>query len=471
MAWYDSDYVYKKKITIDHTKVSGDEVDFPVLISVTDANLRDVANGGNVKNASGYDIIFTNSAENTQLKHEIEKYTNTSGLLVFWVKVPSLSSVADTDIYIYYSKVGVGADPSTTDTWDSDFKAVYHMNEAAGNLADSTANGNSGIAVGIPTYSQAGKIGDCITFSGDDYFTGVLPHADFSLTDGMCEFWNKNGAVVDLDIMVGWAYTGDNRLYFGTHTGLNRWYAGWGSTFTTFGTMDTNWHYQAYRAFAGFRLKVYLDAVIPPTLDVISGAFVTQDDLIIGTGVAIDANRAYVGDIEEVRFSSSNRGENWMETTFEAQSSPSTFMSFGLEQSIIPPCDGQSFSLYGTSTTIVFPYPKWGTPSNRIDKTVDLLDFWDDDLDTIDKGISTQPLTLAGAVCKCGTGIWENYAKVSTWLDSIKTAMNDGEEFEINELGGCINGVYVVKNFVFNTIKKFPNCYEWSLSLERVRDT
>lgn len=471
MAWYDDNYGYKKKITIDHTKVSGDEVDFPVLVSVTDANLRDEANGGNVKNSDGYDIIFTNSAENTQLKHEIEKYTNTSGLLVFWVKVPALSSVADTDIYIYYGKAGVGVDPSTTDTWDSDFEAVYHMNEAAGNLVDSTANANSGTAVGTPTYSQTGKIGDCITFSGDDYFTGVLPQADVPIDDGVFEFWCKNGITVGLDIMIGWVYAGNNRLFLGINTATSEWYTGWGSTYTKWGTTDTNWHFHTYRAGAGHTLKGYIDSATPPGLDVNSNAFTRQDDLLIGTGVAIDATRAYVGDIEEVRISGSLRSENWMETTFETQNDPAGFMSFGSEEGrTTAPCRGKYFSLHGTATTILFPYPEWGTPSNRVDKTVDLLDFWDDDLDTIDRGINTQPLTLAGTVCKCGTGVWENYAEVGVWLDSIKTAMNDGEEFEINELGDCINGVYIVKDFTFNTIKKYPNCYEWNLSLERVRD-
>jgi hypothetical protein len=48
--------------------------------------------------------------------------------------------------------------------------------------------------------------------------------------------------------------------------------------------------------------------------------------------------------------------------------------------------------------------------------------------------------------------------------------MNDGETFEINELGDCLNGIYVINDFTFDTIKGEPDSFAWSLNLERVRD-
>ena len=142
-------------------------------------------------------------------------------------------------------------------------------------------------------------------------------------------------------------------------------------------------------------------------------------------------------------------------------------------------CSCPSFTLRGESTTLHFPKPAWANPNNSIDKNIKLFNFWDGDIDTVDAGINTQPLTMGGTICTCG--IWEGLcfpicfpagwdSAISCWLDSIETAMNDGEEFEINELGDCLNGVYIVKNFIFSTIKKSPFCFEWSLVLERVRD-
>lgn len=476
MVWYDTNYSYKKKITIDRTKVSGDEIDFPVLISVTDNDLRDEANGGHTKSANGYDIIFTNSAENTQLKHEIEKYTNTNGLLVFWVKVPALSSVFNTDIYIYYGKAGVGADPSTTDTWDSNFMAVWHMNS----LLDSTSNNIDLTNVGADS-GQVGKIGDCYGFvnANSDYmyhatFLDVMPVSD-ELT---FETWayhdsdpGEHQTYCSKDSRAGQDHFVFRRLldndflqmFAEANNGGNK------HATDTVATTDAAWHYQVGVIKAIAALNIFRDT--NKTIGDFIGGFVdgTDNNFEIGRWHFRDVEHMD-GDLEEFRVSDKVRSDNWINTTFETQNDPSSFMSFGSEQSIIPSCDGQSFSLYGTSTTILFPYPEWGTPNNRIDKTIDLLDFWDNDLDTIDKGISSQPLTLSGTLCKCGTGDWEDYTAISTWLDSIKTAMNNGEEFEINELGSCINGVYVISNFTFDTIKKSKNCYAWSLNLERVRD-
>jgi hypothetical protein len=142
-------------------------------------------------------------------------------------------------------------------------------------------------------------------------------------------------------------------------------------------------------------------------------------------------------------------------------------------------CSCPTFTLRGTATDLIFPQPEWATARNGITKTIDLFNLWSGDIDTVDKGIETQPLTIGGTLCTCG--IWEGLCfpicfpacwncALSQWLDSVESAMNDGEEFEINELGDCINGVYVIKNFIFDTIKKSPDCYKWSLVLKRVRD-
>ncbi|HTR34899.1 MAG TPA: DUF2341 domain-containing protein, partial [Bryobacteraceae bacterium] len=53
--WYNAAWTDRKPITIDHTKVAGTSnlTNFPVLISLTDANLATVANGGSVGNSNG----------------------------------------------------------------------------------------------------------------------------------------------------------------------------------------------------------------------------------------------------------------------------------------------------------------------------------------------------------------------------------------------------------------------------------
>ena len=61
-----SNWTYRKTITIDHTKVSGNQVDFPVLINLT---------GLSGVGTNGRDIRFTNSGGYDLLPREIESYS------------------------------------------------------------------------------------------------------------------------------------------------------------------------------------------------------------------------------------------------------------------------------------------------------------------------------------------------------------------------------------------------------------
>ena len=68
-GWYDPSWLYRKKLTIDYTKVSGGPLlNFPVLINRTDADLISKAR------SDGFDILFTSSDGTTKLNHEREKW-------------------------------------------------------------------------------------------------------------------------------------------------------------------------------------------------------------------------------------------------------------------------------------------------------------------------------------------------------------------------------------------------------------
>ncbi len=189
----------------------------------------------------------------------------------------------------------------------------------------------------------------------------------------------------------------------------------------------------------------------------------------IGTfGVASPSGYYFNGTMDEVRVSDIARSENWLSTTYNTISSPATFMSFDAE---IQPYPCLTFTLQGTTTDLLFPKPEWANPNNEISKNVDLFNMWSGYISTVDRGINTQSLSIGGTVTvNENREEWSNLAAMTTWLDSIETAMNSGEEFTINELGDCLNGVYVIKDFSFDTIKGVVNAWSWSLNLERVRD-
>jgi len=120
--WYNTDWQYRRTITIDHTKVSGTQTNFPVVIDLTDPSLNTKAQ------PDGDDFLFTDQ-NHVKLSHEIELYDNTTGHLIVWVNVPTLSATTDTTLYLYYGNPTAENQQNTTAVWDTSYKLVLHLNE------------------------------------------------------------------------------------------------------------------------------------------------------------------------------------------------------------------------------------------------------------------------------------------------------------------------------------------------------
>ena len=186
--WYNSGWSYRKSNTIDHTKVGATLTDFPVLISLTsDAGLAAYAQD------NGNDIVFTASNGVTKLDHEIEQFDGNTGKLVAWVRVPSVSSLSDTVIYLYYGNPSIGSQQNPAGVWNSNYKGVWHFNQAAGGsgaIKDSTSNANNGTDINSPTLGAAGKIGNAVSFDGINDYISVADSASLNLSaDFTVELW------------------------------------------------------------------------------------------------------------------------------------------------------------------------------------------------------------------------------------------------------------------------------------------
>jgi len=184
---------YRKQIEIDHTKVAGDLTNFPVLISITDSDLAAHAQ------PDGGDIVFTNEANSTRYDHEIEYFNKTSGELVAWVKIDSLSSSTNTTIWMWYGNSNCPNQENATGVWDSNYKLVQHLAETTGTHYDSTANDNDGTPHGGNlTQNAPGKINGADEFhtnQNDTYGDYIHCGNDSSLNitgDITIEAWVKN---------------------------------------------------------------------------------------------------------------------------------------------------------------------------------------------------------------------------------------------------------------------------------------
>lgn len=368
-----SGYCYRKKVTIDSDQVSGsaDLTNFPVLISVTDADLRTVANNGNVEDANGHDITFTTSDGTTGLNHEIISYTATTGAYVAWVNVPTVSYNSDTEIYMYYGNSGVSGDPSTTATWNSDYVAVWHLEEdpngdVAGSILDATSNNNDGQPQGTMTTADqvAGQIGSAIDFDGTDDYITVPDAASLQVTDNTITLSAWVDTEGDLDNDEGFILKGannDESYMLGTNDAgaSNEQIRGRinnsGNNFQGGQISTTAWSY-AVVVYDGTNVIGYVDGV-----QQFSSAFSTNIDagigeaVLLGTRADLTGTRFFEGILDELRISEAAHTAGWVTTEYNNQSSPSTFYTFSGEEY---PHDGGTATAasseidYNTSTTI-----------------------------------------------------------------------------------------------------------------------
>ena len=369
-GWYSAsgnNWSYRKKITIDKNKVSGtsNHSNFPLLVSRTDLDFKHTSFGGNVASSSagttggGGDFVFTSSDGTTKLDHEIEKYASSSGELISWVEVPTLSVSADTILYVYYGGPSSGAtNQNVTGVWDANYKGVWHMKEnpAVSNcstfeVCDSTSNTQNGDSNGSMTAGDQvnSKIGFGLDFDGsNDYISigdlsAITPPYTVSL-------WFNTASIS----------SGENDMLFGNAADFatapkfkisnnqapnnNGLQSDLGAKFrvahTSFRRESNIWRYATWviPGTDATAWPIYLNGTEEAYDNIDNTGTQTEFGTNNGIGGGDDyAGFAYWnGKIDEVRISNSVRSAAWIKTEYNNQFKPSTFAGFGGQQKSNP---------------------------------------------------------------------------------------------------------------------------------------
>ncbi len=349
---FDGGWQYRKKITIDHTLIAGDLSNFPVLVSTVDSDLGDKAQD------DGDDILFMDGdGVATRLYHEIEYFDDSSGELVAWVNVTDLASNQDTMLYVYYGNPSCCSQQAPEKVWDSEYVGVWHMGESSGNIIDSTGT-KDGVVVGSPDYQENGKIGNCIYFDGDDV-------EYFDIVD---EIYKFNSEDVTLEI---WVYFVENRnmneppLYFGDNDNLpslaihkersegpggsagklfshNRFSQEGDIAWSSDGgdTHVGHWIYLVGRFERGVETSLWINGQKEPDAantchnNNLNGAsqFLARIGRAGVGGGSYMPNSAHIY-LDEVRVSKNMaRSGAWLSTSYNNHDDPSSFLSFGPEE-------------------------------------------------------------------------------------------------------------------------------------------
>lgn len=340
MVWADTNYTRKKKITINNTKVASNQTDYPMVIDITDANLT-------VCQANGFDIKFYESTETSQLKHERVKWNKATGRLIAWVKIPSLSSVVNTEIYMYYRYSGEAVDQQDAEnTWNTSFEAVWHMNS----LNDSTSNSVDLTNNGADLTVDGGKIGDCYRFinANSDYmlhptFLDVMPASD-ELT---LELWanHESNPGSDQHYMSKTNIGAQDRIFFRRQTATHFLQLGAegenkGVDYATDNDImsDGTW----YHCVGIYNGKTNLEVIrngTDITVGTVMGGIIqdgTAEQFTVGCYSTDYGGGDYRyrmdGYLDELRVYNIDAGSALIETNFNNQNSPATFMTFGSQE-------------------------------------------------------------------------------------------------------------------------------------------
>jgi len=333
--WWDTDWLYRREMLVDHEKVVGDLINFPLLINIpSDSNLKDHAQ------PDGDDIVFIDYS-GTKLNHEIEQYDSNTGMLIAWVNVSSLSSTNNTILYLYYGNSDVSNQENIEQVWDADYVSVHHFQETSGLHQDSTAHDNDTTVVQVTEQGVLdGIAGGCDMFNGSDFIQFPTKQFTAGKEEVTIEVWvNPERISNSVTIYDEWNATNywqyilrfDNFVTRDAQGGPEEprdndisWIVSQPSTNT--------WNYvTTWYSVANEEKRLYFNGSLD-TFSYLNVGMLTEErnESSPRLGYASDGQN-FTGKMDEFRVSKIARSTEWLKTTYNTMSSPHTFLSVGSE--------------------------------------------------------------------------------------------------------------------------------------------
>jgi hypothetical protein len=327
-------YKYRIPITIDHTKIDEDLTHFPLKVVVSGTTASGIHSEIGSANKS---IAFKDENDN-HLYCEIEQTYDESGVsYVYHVSRSDwvISSVTDTTIYFCYDKkqldnddyVGYAGDTVAQNVWDSNFAAVYHMNQdpsgGTGCILDSTSNSNDGTPSGGMTSGDLvdADYGKAIDFDGVDDCINVSSDANGPL--------NPENITVETLLKLpstpdGWdkvvvlgrdsSYTLQSRHSTTSYPSFRIWGSSYVEAISTAYIYDNTYHLLT-GTHDGVDVKIFTDGLLSCSPATLNGAILSDpgDFRISGDPLYASANTKML--VAELRISNTSRSAAWIKAT------------------------------------------------------------------------------------------------------------------------------------------------------------
>jgi hypothetical protein len=347
---------YRLPVTILSSAIDGNLTDFTVVItdemaavlSAVDGLLD--ADGTRPSINGGGDVRFSADELGTQrlavdVREWITNNNPASGSLEVAVKVPAISAVSDTTIYLWWGKAGE-TQPAPGDPFGQyaayDANTVF-MSPDGGATSRTAVNPTPTVIGTLNLVAGTGVVGAATEFPGTGYVS--LGHqAELNLAGGASTVsvlyrWplglaNIHGLVSNYDHL-----SGNRGWLLRINGGMLQWY--FQSTPAAFnadefiqsgetGANDGGWHWLSGTFQGGVRAAAYVDGqqAAARTTNVPASLSTNTSDKTIGN-FSQGAGTDLVGALDEIRLSTTARSAAWLKAESTNLLTPASFFSFG----------------------------------------------------------------------------------------------------------------------------------------------
>jgi Concanavalin A-like lectin/glucanases superfamily/Domain of unknown function (DUF2341) len=333
-----AEYKFRKQVSINPSMLPEKETlaKFPIMVTVSDPDLKSVSNGGKVLSEQGNDFRFTKGDGVTLLDYEIEQYDPAKGNLVAWVKIDSLYKNT-APMFLYFNN-RYAANESSQNAWNKTYKGVWHLR---GNLSTKTpwatqvaeaprSKDEKDVYVAAEKNSSQFP---CLNTPEDVDITGELTVSAWVKLDDKKEqtiLSNQSGfnggyrLSISKDRKIEFEVRNENSVpatIKGEETGLE--------------IEKGKWYFiSAVYSDSGDSMATYINGKYDRGLKTDISLAGSSDPLQIGR----EPNRKiyyFGGLLDEVHVANVVRSSNWFATEYANQATPQQFMTIGKTESIV----------------------------------------------------------------------------------------------------------------------------------------
>jgi len=352
-VWSLYDWSHYIDITVPAAELTADLTNFPLLVSVTEDELKSTANGGYAQ-SDGDDILFT-LVDGTILDYERESCDPATGALIAWVKAPTLSHTVDNVIRCYVGNPDCADQQNAAAVWGG-YSGVWHMDNTSSPLSD-VVNSISASVNGNVSLEQSGKIGSATGYDGNNsYLTMSNANLALGTSDFTVETWiycPSNATYQESIIFAGDINTSyvllmnSSRQPVFSKTGVGDLI--FGPTLTT-----NTWHHAVVTRASGV-INLFIDGSNVGTANDSLNA--TSANMAIGRYIGTAGTQySFTGNIDEFHIANTYAlSAAQIAAEYANQSDPATFYTLGEWMENFPPVSAISISpttanLYASTT-------------------------------------------------------------------------------------------------------------------------